>query len=330
MSLVNCSVAFHRDLWEGLQDPILKQWRDITKMQEHWIGKCTGVNMDFQLVSEIPDFPRTINLWTDAPEFVEYAKFVAVSPECILHRKEHTHDIDANIKRLNAKVVNPFSGEEMPVFVTDKVVYPPWRDTRLGMPSASMDDMQFSELVGIPFTRHSIRSYEQQQQKLAEVLEKAKKWGIGGYSVSSRLQDWLISRQRYWGTPIPIVHCEKCGVQPVPRADLPVMLPTRFTSTKNFSLHKANSWLKTACPTCGGKAMREADTMDTFVDSSWYFLRFIDPDNTEEIFSVEKVRKNFPVDLYIGGKEHGERITFSQSLSRFHSSFQISVFRFIF
>lgn len=297
---------------EGLDDPTLKEWRDIIKIQKHWIGDCNGINIDFKLVSEIPEFPGTLNIWTDMPEFVEYAKFVAISPESILHHKEHTHEIDVGIKGLNAKIINPFSGEELPIFITDKVAYPLWRDTHLGIPSASMDDLKFSELVGIPFTRHSIRSYEQQQQKISEVFQKAKEWGIGGYPVSSRLQDWLISRQRYWGTPIPIVHCINCGAQPVPRDQLPVMLPkTPLDSNKRYLIHDVKDWLHTKCPKCGEMAVREVDTMDTFVDSSWYFLRFIDPKNTKEMFSVEKVKETFPVDLYIGGKEHGMIATFS-------------------
>lgn len=290
---------------EGLNDPTLKEWRDIIKLQKHWIGDCNGINIDFKLISEIPNYPKTINLWTDKPEFIEYAKFIAISPKNILHRHDYTYDIDVNIKGLSAKILNPFTGEELPIFVTDKVIYPPWRDTYLGIPSASMEDLKFAELVGIPFTRHSIRTYEQQQQKLFEIFQKAKEWQIGGYPVSSRLQDWLISRQRYWGTPIPIIHCGNCGVQSVPRDQLPVLLPKRDQSNETFMIHEAKEWLQTKCPKCGGSATREADTMDTFVDSSWYFLRFIDPKNTQEMFSVEQVKKAFPVDLYIGGKEHG-------------------------
>ncbi|KYQ56523.1 putative leucyl-tRNA synthetase, mitochondrial [Trachymyrmex zeteki] len=314
------TTAFAKSLLEGLNDPTLKEWRDVTKLQKHWIGDCNGINIDFKLVSEISDFPRILNIWTDMPEFVEYAKFVAISSQSILNRKEHTYEIDVEIKGLNAKIINPFSGEELPIFITDKVVYPPWRNVRLGIPSASMDDLKFSELVGIPFTRHSIRSYEQQQQKISEVFQKAREWGIGGYPVSSKLQDWLISRQRYWGTPIPIIYCTNCGIQPVPRDQLPVILPkiTNSNSNKRFSIQDMKDWLQTKCPKCGGNATREADTMDTFVDSSWYFLRFIDPKNTKEMFSVEKVKEMFPVDLYIGGKEHAVlHLYFARFMSHF-------------
>ena len=276
-------------------------------MQKHWIGECNGTSFELQLVSNIPNYPKTINVWTNTPEFIEYAKFVAIAPKSLLSLSEYCRDVNEGIKVMDAKVLNPFSGKELPLFITDKVTFQPFRDTYLGIPSASMDDYHFSEAVGIEFLRHSIRSYEEQQEKLADVLSKARKWKIGGYPVSSRLQDWLISRQRYWGTPIPIIHCPKCGVQPVPRDQLPVVLPkiTSSFSNKKSTLLDAEDWINTSCPKCGGQATRESDTMDTFVDSSWYFLRYIDPKNTEEMFSVDKAKKMYPVDLYIGGKEHG-------------------------
>ncbi|KZC11763.1 putative leucine--tRNA ligase, mitochondrial [Dufourea novaeangliae] len=298
--------AFAKLLIEGLNDPILKEWRDIIKIQQHWIGECSGVSFELQLISNIPNFPKSINVWTDNPEFIEYAKFIAISPSNLLNRSEYCSRINDGIKIMDAKVINPFNGKELPVFVTDQVEFQPFRETYLGIPSASMNDYQFSEIVRIEFQRHSIRSYEEQQQKILEVTSKAKKWKIGGYPVSPRLQDWLISRQRYWGTPIPIIHCSNCGAQPVPRDQLPVTLPkiTFSFSNKKPTLLDAKDWLNTTCPKCGGQATRESDTMDTFVDSSWYFLRYIDPKNTKEMFDIDKVKKVFPVDLYVGGKEH--------------------------
>jgi len=141
-------------------------------------------------------------------------------------------------------------------------------------------------------------------------FEKAVQWlsekGIGREAVSYRLRDWLVSRQRYWGSPIPIVYCDKCGVVPVPEKDLPIKLPRNvdFMPTGESPLKNLKSFYETKCPRCGGPARREVDTMDTFVCSSWYYYRYCDPDNDKEFASQEKIRRFMPVDLYIGGAEH--------------------------
>ncbi|KAF3427915.1 hypothetical protein E2986_00179 [Frieseomelitta varia] len=300
------TIPFAKSLSEGLNDPTLKEWRDVKTIQQNWIGDCNGTSFELQLIGNIPNYPKTINIWTNRPEFIEYAKFIAVSPKSLLNRSEYCKNVVEGIQIIDAKVVNPFNGNELPIFVTDKITFPNFRDTYLGIPSVSMDDYQFSELIGLEFTRHSIRSYEEQQKKRLEILSKAKKWKIGGYPVGSRLQDWLISRQRYWGTPIPIIYCSNCGIQPVPHDKLPVVLPnvTFSSSSKKSILREMKDWLNTSCPKCGGEAVRESDTMDTFVDSSWYYLRYIDPQNIKEMFATNKVKEIFPVDLYIGGKEH--------------------------
>ena len=143
-----------------------------------------------------------------------------------------------------------------------------------------------------------------------EAVRKAIAWleekGFGKGKVGYRLRDWLISRQRYWGTPIPAIHCPACGVVPVPDADLPVLLPedVEFRGIEGNPLEKSQAFVQTRCPKCGGAARRETDTMDTFVDSSWYYLRFLNPQDGERMVDTERVDRWLPVDQYIGGIEH--------------------------
>jgi leucyl-tRNA synthetase len=127
---------------------------------------------------------------------------------------------------------------------------------------------------------------------------------LGKKTINFRLKDWLISRQRYWGTPIPIIYCDKCGVVPVSEKDLPIILPEKVKFGKGNPLETAKSWINTKCPKCKGNGKRETDTMDTFVNSSWYHLRFCDPKNNTKIFDPEKANYWNPIDIYIGGKEH--------------------------
>jgi len=137
--------------------------------------------------------------------------------------------------------------------------------------------------------------------KISDYIERKK---LGKRTVNYKLRDWLISRQRYWGTPIPIIYCDKCGIVPIPEKDLPVVLPEKVKFGKGNPLETAKSWIKAKCPKCGKFGRRETDTMDTFVNSSWYYLRYTDSQNKKEIFNKKKVNYWTPVDLYIGGAEH--------------------------
>ncbi|NLO75783.1 MAG: leucine--tRNA ligase [Clostridia bacterium] len=231
-----------------------------------------------------------------------------------------------------AYAINPINQERIPIWVTNYVLYEYGTGAVMGVPAHDERDYMFAQKYELPI-RFVIRPAEQEidpeekqeayvddgimfnsgsfngltsaegRHKIAEYLEEM---GAGKVMVNYRLRDWLISRQRYWGAPIPIIYCEKCGVVSVPEQDLPVILPldVEFRPTGESPLNNIPEFLHTSCPECGGPATRETDTMDTFVCSSWYFLRYADAQNTEEAFSREKVDYWMNVDQYIGGVEH--------------------------
>ena len=230
--------------------------------------------------------------------------------------------------------IHPFTGEKIEIWVADYVLVSYGTGIVMGVPAHDQRDFEFAKKYNIPikvvimppdedlcpdtmemaYEGHGMMVNSAQfngldselgKKKVIEALEKV---GKGRGKVTYRLRDWLISRQRYWGTPIPVVHCEKCGIVPVPEDQLPVLLPpeeeVNFIPTGRSPLEDAIDFYHTKCPKCGGPAHRDADTMDTFVDSSWYHLRYFDPHNDKEIFSKEEARKWHPMDLYIGGVEH--------------------------
>ena len=153
------------------------------------------------------------------------------------------------------------------------------------------------------------------KESIVKLLEKQK---LGKKVVQYKLRDWLISRQRYWGTPIPVVYCDKCGIVPIPEKELPVKLPEKVKFGKGNPLTTNKKWLETKCPKCGGFAKRETDTLDTFANSSWYYLRYTDPKNSKKIFDKKKADYWAPVDQYIGGPEH---ITMHLIYIRFYTKF---------
>lgn len=155
-------------------------------------------------------------------------------------------------------------------------------------------------------------------QASKKITEKLTTVGMGKNTVQYRIRDWLISRQRYWGAPIPMIHCDDCGIVPVPDSELPVMLPERDENSRADPLAKLEEFVHTKCPSCGGDAKRETDTMDTFMDSSWYFFRYLDSKNTEQIFSPDKVSQFMPMDIYFGGVEHAIlHLLYTRFMSKF-------------
>ncbi|MFW6410333.1 MAG: leucine--tRNA ligase, partial [Halanaerobiales bacterium] len=229
--------------------------------------------------------------------------------------------------------INPMTEEEIPILIANYVLMEYGTGAIMAVPAHDQRDFDFAKKYDLPIR---VVIQPEGEEKLTEdniveayagdgVLVNSGKYngltvneafeafaddlgnrGIGKREVNYKLRDWLISRQRYWGAPIPVVYCDKCGIVPVPEEDLPVELPyeVEFSPTGESPLKKVDDFVHTTCPKCGAEARRETDTMDTFVDSSWYFLRYIDPDNKEAIFDTEKVRDWFPVDQYIGGVEH--------------------------
>ncbi len=233
---------------------------------------------------------------------------------------------------LERYAINPLNGAKMPVWATDYVLSDYGTGAVMGVPAHDQRDMEFANEFGLnvvsviqtdeenPETSRiaatgegvSINSDELNGLKTKQAIEKAieivESKGVGKRAKSFRLRDWLISRQRYWGTPIPIVHCGECGEVPVPQDQLPVELPDSSgldLSPKGTSpLGAASDWVNVDCPKCGKPAKRDSDTMDTFVDSSWYFLRYLNPNSSEFAFDPEQAKVWAPVDQYVGGVTH--------------------------
>ena len=227
-------------------------------------------------------------------------------------------------------VVNPFNGDLVPVWVADYVLMSYGTGAVMGVPAHDDRDFAFARRFGLPVTEvisptgqvssdltcayteagTMVNSGSFSGLPSEEAKIKMIKWAAENQSgtprVHYRLRDWLISRQRYWGCPIPLLHCQKCGIVEVPESQLPIELPmdVEFTGQGGSPLGKHETWLSATCPTCGGAARRETDTMDTFIDSSWYFLRYCNATDNQEAFARQTVDYWMPVDQYVGGIEH--------------------------
>ncbi len=227
-----------------------------------------------------------------------------------------------------AYAINPINEERIPIWIADYVLEDYGTGAVMAVPAHDTRDFKFAkkynlpikqviqskngEKVELPYTEYGVLinsgKYDGLDSAVAKntITEDLSKTQQGNKTINYRLKDWLISRQRYWGAPIPIIYCDKCGIVPVPEKDLPVLLPhnVEFKPDGESPLKKASEFMNCTCPKCGGKAKREADTLDTFVCSSWYELRYPDAKNDKEAFNKEIVDKLVPVDVYVGGKEH--------------------------
>ncbi|KAF9387010.1 hypothetical protein CPB97_003068 [Podila verticillata] len=240
---------------------------------------------------------------------------------------------------------HPFlPGTKIPVYAVNYVVSDYGTGAVMGVPGHDERDFNFAQSQGIeakyvivngestegakgPLTARGVLSgdcgefsHMSSEDASKAIINKANALGFGREKTSFRIRDWLLSRQRYWGAPIPMIHCHGCGPVPVPEKDLPVVLPmdVEFSGRGGSPLKQIESWVNCSCPKCGGNAKRDTDTMDTFVDSSWYFLRYLDPHNKSLPFSHAKATAGMPVDVYIGGVEHAIlHLLYSRFLSKF-------------
>ncbi|HOW27265.1 MAG TPA: leucine--tRNA ligase [Elusimicrobiota bacterium] len=232
---------------------------------------------------------------------------------------------------IGAHALNPVNGKRIPIFIADYVLMSYGTGAIMAVPAHDQRDFDFAKKYDLPVITviqppearlpdplteaheadgilvnsgpYDGLTADAAKEKITADLERRK---IGSKAITFKLRDWLLSRQRYWGTPIPIIYCPTCGTVPVPEKDLPVRLPdsVQFTGKGESPLAQTDSFVQTVCPTCGGKARRETDTMDTFVDSSWYYTRYLDPKNSDRPFDPGKANAWLPVHQYIGGIEH--------------------------
>ncbi|XP_053617053.1 leucine--tRNA ligase, mitochondrial [Plodia interpunctella] len=287
------TTKYAKQLYDGLHSECLDSWNDIINLQQHWIGECNGVVVTFKL--KVKDVDKHFDVWTKEPHKFIHAEFLVISKNSILLEDINNNDL------LELKCYNPITSSELPVYITDNVNFPEGKDVYIGSPATDEIDMKLAKTLNI--TIKEIKNTIDINGDNEKAINIAQNKNVGGHFVSSNLKDWLISRQRYWGTPIPIVHCDSCGTVPVPYEELPVKLPMN-TARGIQTLEKIDDWVNCKCPKCQKHAKRETDTMDTFVDSSWYYYRFLDPNNKALPFEKSKLLNKAPVDIYIGGKEH--------------------------
>jgi leucyl-tRNA synthetase len=322
----------------------LEGWpENVVLMQKNWIGRSEGLEADFK----IEGTEEAIRIFTTRADTLFGVTFMALAPglelaerltddkEALKAIKEKYGDQEEKIGLFTGRyAINPVNDEKVPIYIANFVLMEYGTGAIMSVPAHDQRDFEFAEEYELPIRRviapesgeipdgpmteafedsgvlvdseeFSGLESDEAKQRIAESLEKK---GLGKKVINYRLRDWGISRQRYWGTPIPVIYCDKCGIVPVPEKDLPVVLPedVKLKGGGGSPLEDA-SFRDVNCPTCGGGARRETDTMDTFVDSSWYFLRYCHRSGDIDL-QTEEVKKEvaywMPVDQYIGGVEH--------------------------
>ncbi|HSY13942.1 MAG TPA: leucine--tRNA ligase, partial [Verrucomicrobiae bacterium] len=341
----------------------LQGWPEkVRTMQRNWIGRSEGALVDFKLDGAAGAAGDKITVFTTRIDTIYGATSLQLAPEHPI-----VTDLIANNPGLLAKVedlmtqqraakesgdigaiekngfftecyaVNPFTNEQMPIWVANYILMDYGTGAIMSVPAHDERDYEFAKKYGLdikvviyprregdaadgdpnepilPFVEDNsllMNSGDYSGLPSGEAMTKMAKFaeeqGFGKATVTFRLKDWGISRQRYWGTPIPMIYCPECGIVPVPEKDLPVLLPenVQITLAGGSPLGNVPEFVNVECPKCGGEARRETDTMDTFVDSSWYFYRYTDPTLSDKALDSDTVGYWFPIDQYIGGVEH--------------------------
>jgi leucyl-tRNA synthetase len=307
-------------------------WPERTKaIQRNWIGRSDGAEVLFR----VDELDLDIPVFTTRPDTLFGATFFVLAPEHSFveahagaEAREYARHAGARRAEDRAAdttktghftghyATNPVNGERLPIWVADYVLMDYGTGAIMAVPAHDERDAQFAETFGLPVVevidedgklvnsdRFDGLPAEEGKRAIVAALEAQ---GRGRATVNYRLRDWSVSRQRYWGCPIPFIHCERCGVVPVPEDELPVLLPDieDYAPKGRPPLAANEEYMAVDCPQCGGPARRDPDTMDTFVDSSWYFLRYVDPHNARAPFDRDVVDYWLPVSQYIGGIDH--------------------------
>jgi len=319
----------------------MKQWPDvIRKLQKNWIGKSYGTEIVFEINGgKWPVFTTRPDTIYGVTFMVVSAQHPRLMRLVIGEQKKEVGNFikklssvsEEDIEQLEKEgvftgsyAINPINNEKIPIYAGNFVLADYGSGMVMAVPAHDQRDFEFAKKYNLPVKEvvsggnvgreayvgegslvnsgefNGINS-KKAIDKITNYLEQRK---LGKKAINFRLKDWLISRQRYWGTPIPIINCNNCGAVAVPEKDLPVKLPDKVKFGKGNPLETAESWISVKCPKCKGKARRETDTMDTFVNSSWYYLRYCDSKNKKKIFDSKKASYWVPIDIYIGGKEH--------------------------
>ncbi len=329
----------------------LKGWPEkVVLMQKNWIGKGEGAEVDFpidgmnedlRIFTTRPDTLFGVTFMCIAPEHPMTGKMVRDKSGLETLKSKFGKETEKLGLFTGRYAVNPLNGDKVPVYVANFVLMEYGTGAVMSVPAHDQRDFEFAKKYGIPIKAVIVSEEECKMQNAKcrimeeayedegilvdsgrfsglksglakrEIIKYIEEKGLGKAVVNYKLRDWGISRQRYWGTPIPIIYCDNCGAVPVPEKDLPVILPedVKLTGKGSSPLLESGAFLYASCPKCGAKAKRETDTMDTFVDSSWYFIRYCfrkgDMDLVSALCSSESELKYWmPVDQYIGGVEH--------------------------